>query len=199
MRYKFLTNYRDGVIVQIPSPVVICPPSLQQMALSDIPSNPATLILPSVIVWNPMLQFPTLKQSLNKCPQDNCGSVLQFYTWTNGEREGMQPRLIHSLQSMVLLVGAVYRCSQDHIVYSTDASLLQRLARVQINIDTIVRRAIISIHYLNLSCQNLKQLPRVLYLHLLESLVSQISLTQFKVSSQNSLHRIHITFSPFQK
>lgn len=117
MRYKFsMITGRDGVIVQIPLPVVICPPYLQQMTLSDIPSIPAKLILSSVIVWNPLLQFPTLKQSLNKCPRDNCGSMLQFYTWTNGQRKDMQPCLIHNVQSTTLLITAVYRCSQDHII-----------------------------------------------------------------------------------
>ena len=107
---------------------------MQQMtlSLSDIPTNPATLIFPHVIVWNPLIQSPALKQSLDKYPRDNCCCVLQFFTWADGRRKGMQPRIIHSVQSMVLLVGAVYRCSQDHIVYSTDASLLQRLNKVQV-------------------------------------------------------------------
>ena len=115
---------RDGVQT---SPPIIYPPTMQQMtlSLSDIPTNPATLIFPHVIVWNPLIQSPALKQSLDKYPRDNCCcvSILQFFTWADGRRKGMQPCIIHSVQSMVLLVGAVYRCSQDHIVYSTDASL----------------------------------------------------------------------------
>ena len=44
----------------------------------------------------------------------------------------MQPRLIHDVRSIVILVGAIYRCSSNHVVYSTDASILQKIDRAHI-------------------------------------------------------------------
>ena len=111
--------------LQQPPCAIVDPPSTQHMMVgSEIPSDPSTLLMPRVIIWNPLLQFPLIRLSLEKCLKENCNGDLTFYTWANGERKGMQPRLIHDMQSIVILVGAIYRCSSDHVVYSTDANIL---------------------------------------------------------------------------
>ena len=116
--------------LQQPPCSIVDPPSTQHMmAGSEIPSDPSTLLMPRVIIWNPLVQFPLNRRSLEKCPKENCNGDLTFYTWANGERKGMQPRLIHDIRSNVILVGAIYRCSSDHVVYSTDANILQKLDR----------------------------------------------------------------------
>ena len=88
--------------------------------------------MPRVIIWNPLLQFPLIRLSVEKCPKEDCNGDLAFYAWASGERKGMQPRLIHDMHSIVILVGAIYRCSSDHVVYSTDANILQKLDRAHI-------------------------------------------------------------------
>ena len=47
--------------------------------------------------------------------------------WLAGQTKAKQPRLIHDTENIVLLVGAVYKCSENHTVYSTDPRFMKRL------------------------------------------------------------------------
>ena len=70
-----------------------------------------------------------MAKDLESCPcVDSCKGSLKFYTWASGINKGMQPRLLHDINYMVLLVGAIYKChSCNHIVYSTDPRILERI------------------------------------------------------------------------
>lgn len=52
--------------------------------------------------------------------------------WTNGKLKGAQPRILHDTNSIILLVAAVYKCSHNHAVYSTDPRLIKRIDQIQV-------------------------------------------------------------------
>jgi len=100
-----------------------------------------SLILPHVIFWNPLVQFPLLKNLLEVCPNDKCEGILKFYAWANSVNKGMQPRLLHDIHYMVLLVGAIYKCHKcNHQVYSTDPRVLEKIEMVQLSFFLLHRR-----------------------------------------------------------
>ena len=107
---------------------IMQPPSTQELfsGNSVLPSDISTLLLPHVILWHPLVQFPLLS---NRCPFGNCTGVLLFHMWPIGQSKGKQPRLLHDTYSIVLLVGAIYKCTKNHTVYSTDPCYTQRIDR----------------------------------------------------------------------
>ena len=107
---------------------IIQPPTFQALLCSDIPSDLNHLILPHVICWHPLIQFPLLTDSLEACPVDKCKGKLQFHEWACGQSKGKQPRLLHDIQHTVLLAGAIYKCTEgQHTIYSTDPLILQKI------------------------------------------------------------------------
>lgn len=104
------------------------PPSFQCLLTTTAPPNPMDLVLPYVIFWNPLAQFPLLKEQIQICPHNNCGGMLVFREWSNGRTKGIQPRLLQGTHYTILLVGAIYSCSTStHTVHSTDPRLLNSL------------------------------------------------------------------------
>ena len=114
---------------------IIEPPPFQQL-LSEtnkvIPTDLSGLLLPRVMLWHPLVQFPLLFQTLAVCPNEHCTGLLQFHEWVIGQSKGKQPRSIHDTKSIVLLIGAIYKCSENHVVYSTDPRYLKRIDRVHL-------------------------------------------------------------------
>ena len=109
---------------------IINPPGIQLLLTPEVicTTSFGRVILPHVMFWDPIVQFPFLKNLLEACPIDECEGILQFHAWANGVNKGMQPRLLHDIHYVVLLVEAVYKCHQcNHHVYSTDPRVLQKI------------------------------------------------------------------------
>ena len=113
---------------------ILQPPTCQELIsdTSNFPLDLSVLVLPRVMLWHPLVQFPLLSKILAICPNANCTGKLAFHVWPIGQSGGKQPRLIHDTESTVLLVGAIYKCTKNHTVYSTDPRFLQRMEKVQL-------------------------------------------------------------------
>ena len=115
-------------IEQHPMSVGVIEPSyIPEMLPGNSLCDNSNLLLPSVMIWHPLIQFPLSYHTLSICPNANCTGVLSFYVWPMGQNKGKQPRLIHDTKSIVLLVGAIYKCSNNHTVYSTDPRYLKKI------------------------------------------------------------------------
>lgn len=79
------------------------------------------LFLPLVIVWSPYLTYPTLFS--HKCP--SCGCALQHSYWNDGSSSTSQPRLLHDIHNVALLVSATYICENKHRLLAHDECILK--------------------------------------------------------------------------
>ena len=115
---------------------VIHPPSiLQRCRKNDAHSSSiCQIILPPVIIWHPILQLSSCSDKLDKCPNEGCKGVLHIHGWTTGSTSGTQPRILHDINYMILLLGAIYQCDLDssHIIYSTDPRILSQINQLWI-------------------------------------------------------------------
>ena len=80
--------------------------------------------MPPVILWNPYLIYPQfITPGSIKCTI--CGSPLLEGYWNDGSSASKQPRIIHGVDRMVLLVCAVYICDNRHKMVSCDEIVLK--------------------------------------------------------------------------
>ena len=79
--------------------------------------------LPSVLLWNPLISHRLIVTI--KCP--DCGSNVELKHWNDGSCPSRQPRLLHELDRIVLLVGCVYSCPLSHVCLSHDARIIHQL------------------------------------------------------------------------
>ena len=107
---------------------MVQPPSFQDILSTEtITDSFDVLLLPHVIIWNPLVQF-SRSYHLNICPNEECGGLLDLNGWTTGQNKATQPRLLHGNHYPVLLIGAIYKCSSNHhVIFSTDPRLLQKI------------------------------------------------------------------------
>ena len=82
--------------------------------------------IPDIILWDPIVQFPHLAAVLTKCP--DCAMSLERKQWQNKQQPGMQPRLLHDVDSIVLLVSRTYVCATGHRFLSHDPQVLERFS-----------------------------------------------------------------------
>lgn len=82
------------------------------------------LVLPNVILWDPMQQHATYFSQVMCCPESGCGQNLSLFRWNTGSSSGHCPRIIHDIQHLILLVAAVYQCANGHEILSTDPQIL---------------------------------------------------------------------------
>lgn len=105
---------------------VICPPSpfilANQLGESAIIAL-EDLILPYVILWDPLHQYSTHFQDGLQC--NNCSGVLMKECWKQGQSAGNEPRLIHGVEHTIIVVSAVYHCQNGHTTSATSPSILQ--------------------------------------------------------------------------
>ena len=118
--------YRDMSSSQVQLGVVIHPlqfPSLtsEQSTSGDL----SYLILPHVILWNPLIQFESLITIV--CPEGGCNLQLQTNYWKYGQNKGSHPRIVHDLDYTVVLVSAVWCCDKGHNISSMDPRIVQHL------------------------------------------------------------------------
>ena len=90
-------------IEQHPTSVGVIEPSyIPEMLPGNSLCDNSNLLLPSVMIWHTLIQFPLSYHTLSICPNANCTGVLSFYVWPIGQNKGKQPRLIHDTKSIVL-------------------------------------------------------------------------------------------------
>ena len=85
------------------------------------------LLLPEVIIWDPVLQFPVIFDDLQTqllCNKEKCGKEAKFFVWQDGSTERYYPRCIYGMYGIVLLVCRIYRCSNGHMMTSCDPHFL---------------------------------------------------------------------------
>lgn len=94
---------------------IILPPSPEQLVNAQPCGTIDSFILPHVILWDPLNQFPSSFPHGVPCP--NCSELLdQTVYWKWGQSIGIQPRVIHGLENTILIVPAVYICGNKHTV-----------------------------------------------------------------------------------
>ena len=52
--------------------------------------------------------------------------------WKLGQSPALQPRIIHDIESIVVLISAQYICCNNHIYLTTDPRVLQRISEIYI-------------------------------------------------------------------
>lgn len=123
---KWKVNIRTVITIHERAPYlpqVILPSSL------NLASEPALIpfipLLPPVIVWDVMSQnrhFLDVSGASLICFK--CGNNLLPKCWNIGQNCFSNPRLLHDFDSVVLLIGRVYRCSNNHEYLSYCQSVL---------------------------------------------------------------------------
>ena len=57
---------------------------------------------------------------------DSCGGMKRLSYWNDGSSSSTQPRALHDMHNVVLLVSAVYACDSGHRLLALDESVLNR-------------------------------------------------------------------------
>lgn len=82
------------------------------------------LDLPAVILWNPYVSHSQIFTSqITIC--EKCQCQLQESYWLDGSSESKQPRILHDMNRLVVLVSAVYSCDNNHRIIAHDERILQ--------------------------------------------------------------------------
>lgn len=77
--------------------------------LGDSKVNVEDFFLPSVIIWNPYLIYPNVVSPGSiKCI--HCGLTMHEGYWNDGSSVAKQPRILHGIDNIVILVSALYIC-----------------------------------------------------------------------------------------
>ena len=72
------------------------------------------------------MMYPTLFPE-NSIPCPTCGSATEHSYWNDGSSTTAQPRLLHDIHNVVLLVSATYICQNNHRLMAHDESILKLL------------------------------------------------------------------------
>lgn len=105
---------------------IILPPAPELLAKLHPGGNLNNFILPHVILWDPLNQFPGLFAGGVLC--SSCSKQLkEIVRWKWGQSLGLQPRVIHGLETTILIVPAVYSCVNEHTIVATDPRILKLL------------------------------------------------------------------------
>ena len=84
------------------------------------------LMLP-IVVWSPLEQYSgAVDGSCPKCRSNGQHSQLTAAGWTDGSSTD-QPRLLYCVNTNVVLVSRIYRCTNDHRVLGHNADIIQQL------------------------------------------------------------------------
>ena len=93
-------------------------------AFSFIDGEVNDLYIPSAIIWDPYLMYPSLfPPGSIKC--SHCGELMFKGYWNDGSTVSKQPRIIHGIDSVVVLVSAEYVCENRHKIVAHDEAVLQ--------------------------------------------------------------------------
>ena len=112
-------------------------------------------LLPMVILWNPVLMygtaFPSTGLSCSKCKRP-----CRMAYWNDGSSEHTQPRLIHDVEDVVLLVSAVYLCDEGHKTLAHDPTVFDMLPSKLVIPFILVYKSGFTVNFVNL-CGSLCQ------------------------------------------
>lgn len=112
---------------QYPSGIV------QPPMIYSYPPDPFNFLLPSVILWNPLLTFVHLfQENKMKCPHSGCSEMAVTNYWNDGAKPYRQPRSIHCAGENILLVSAVFICDDKHRTLAHDPRVLEMIPREMI-------------------------------------------------------------------
>ena len=90
------------------------PPTLATLVCQNMEASAAAVLLPHVILWDPIAQFPMFFQHEVVCPTPGCTQTLSLCRWNSGSSAGHCPRFLHDMEHITLLVPAVYQYKQGH-------------------------------------------------------------------------------------
>lgn len=111
-------------------PDIISPPlPTASVTASTIP-KPGQYLLPPVIVWDPLLQFPNVFNGQILCNKEchsNCCAPLIPKRWKNGQSEKDAPRHLYGKECFVLLVSRVYICGDGHEILAHDPWIVDKI------------------------------------------------------------------------
>ena len=80
--------------------------------------------LPAVIIWNPYAAYPSIFPP-GSILCNVCGGMTRLSYWNDGSSSSTQPRTLHDMHNVVLLVSAVHTCDSSHKLLAHDESVLQ--------------------------------------------------------------------------
>ena len=102
---------------------IISPPT--STSTSTCTSAPdEEIVMPKILLWNPYIIYPHIvKPGSVKCV--NCGSIMHHGYWNDGTSHAKQPRILHGLDNIVVLVSAVYVCGNRHKILAHDPAILE--------------------------------------------------------------------------
>lgn len=106
---------------------VIAPPSIliTSSKFGIQHSSITNIILPHVLLWDPINQYKALLTDNIKC--EVCFGVLTRVYWKRGQSKGKEVRILHDSEHIVYLVSAVYKCNCiGHLITAADASILKK-------------------------------------------------------------------------
>ena len=98
-------------------------PSMPMLGAVEVQS--ADFYMPSIILWNPYLIPPPQIVPPGSIKCTTCGNAMTQGYWNDGSSAAKQPRTLHALDNMVLLVSAVYVCENRHKIVAHDERVLQ--------------------------------------------------------------------------
>ena len=100
---------------------IIIPPATYNI---DVNMENDFSFLPPLIIWNPLLTHPSIVNSQIQycmtCKEEICST-----SYNDGSSPSKQPRKLHSMEDIVLLVSAVYICKKGHKLIAHDERILK--------------------------------------------------------------------------
>lgn len=80
---------------------------------------PEELIFPPVIIWDPYVSGLLHRTCVD------CNNNVERRAWKLGQSAALEPRLVHDIDSIIVLVSSVYFCPNGHTYLTTDPRVLQ--------------------------------------------------------------------------
>lgn len=90
------------------------------------PNDPMSHLIPPILLWAPTEQFPSLFPNGILCPMcEENPSQLQLYGWKDGSGGSRnEPRKIHGICNVILLVSRVYKCNKGHEISASNPKII---------------------------------------------------------------------------
>lgn len=107
-------------------PDLVNPPTSICTSSNPIPDD---FLVPKIIIWNPLKKHSFLFGEDRELQCSVCGKLCTTSGWLDGTSGHCQPRLLHDVDDVVLLVSAVYACSEGHKILAHDERIVSMLPR----------------------------------------------------------------------
>ena len=100
------------------------------------------------ILWSPYAIYPILfPEHSTTCP--TCGCATEHAYWNDGSSTTAQPRLLHDMHHVVLLVSATYVCENNHRLLAHDESILKHFPERRMIPFELLHRAGFTLNFVN--------------------------------------------------